>query len=133
MTVSGRVRTRAGLCWFGGGWTDAGREGPGSDHRSWLARSVRGHWGPRWLGERGLTSRAMPHIGTLAEFKYCCHVVASLRFALMDVSLLALDFVIRKRACGGMSHMAANVAYRQQVRLPALQAAPPRPSGERVA
>jgi hypothetical protein len=74
----------------------------------------------------------MPHGRTLMEFKYCCHVVASLGLALLDVSLLARDSVICKQGCGGLSHMALIVAHRQQV-----SRAPVRsfllPIGEKVA
>ena len=53
---------------------------------------------------------AMSYGGTLAEFKHDCHVAASLGLALMDDGLLARDFVIRKRWCGGLSHAAESVA-----------------------
>lgn len=89
------------LGWEMDGIGDAER--PGSEHQGWGAIEVSAVEETEVAWGRASGSRAMPRGGTLAEFKHDCHVAASLGLAFMDVSLLARDFVIRKRGCGGLS------------------------------
>ena len=117
MMVSGRAKTRnRPLLSLGADGRNRDAEWrPGSGHHDVLARNVRGRKDRGGLGSEASTSRAMPHMRTLAEFEHDGHAVASLGLALMDGSLLALDSVIRKQGCGGLSHLPLNVAHQQQV------------------